>query len=102
VITRRLFAPAKASTAERQALPAQGHPRHLHGHGAGTESYAIIGQERIGQLLSSMPHDRRAIIEEAAGLRASRPRSGWPSCAWKAPSRTWRVWTTSSMKSRGR
>ena len=32
------------------------------------ESYAIIGQERIGQLLSSKPHDRRAIIEEAAGI----------------------------------
>ena len=32
------------------------------------ESYAIIGQERIGQLLSSKPHDRRAVIEEAAGI----------------------------------
>ena len=31
--------------------------------GLGPESYAIIGQERIGQLLSSKPHDRRAIIE---------------------------------------
>ncbi|HTY83919.1 MAG TPA: AAA family ATPase, partial [Silvibacterium sp.] len=33
------------------------------GTGLGPESYAIIGQERIGQLLSSKPHDRRAIIE---------------------------------------
>jgi len=38
------------------------------GTGLGPESYAIIGQERIGQLLSSRPHDRRAIIEEAAGI----------------------------------
>ena len=38
------------------------------GTGLGGESYAIIGQERIGQLLSSKPHDRRAIIEEAAGI----------------------------------
>ncbi len=38
------------------------------GTGLGPESYAIIGQERIGQLLSSKPHDRRAIIEEAAGV----------------------------------
>jgi chromosome segregation protein len=38
------------------------------GTGLGPESYAIIGQERIGQLLSSKPHDRRAIIEEAAGI----------------------------------
>src|ERR1039458_7650690 len=38
------------------------------GTGLGPESYAIMGQERIGQLLSSKPHDRRAIIEEAAGI----------------------------------
>jgi chromosome segregation protein len=38
------------------------------GTGLGPDSYAIIGQERIGQLLSSKPHDRRAIIEEAAGI----------------------------------
>jgi chromosome segregation protein len=38
------------------------------GTGLGPESYAIIGQERIGQLLSSKPHERRAIIEEAAGV----------------------------------
>ena len=38
------------------------------GTGLGPESYAIIGQERIGQLLSSKPHDRRAILEEAAGI----------------------------------
>ncbi len=38
------------------------------GTGLGPETYAIIGQERIGQLLSSKPHDRRAIIEEAAGI----------------------------------
>ncbi len=38
------------------------------GTGLGGESYAIIGQERIGQLLSAKPQDRRAIIEEAAGI----------------------------------
>src|SRR5580698_5320645 len=38
------------------------------GTGLGPESYAIIGQERIGQLLSSKPHDRRSILEEAAGI----------------------------------
>jgi chromosome segregation protein len=38
------------------------------GTGLGGESYAMIGQERIGQLLSSKPLDRRAIIEEAAGI----------------------------------
>lgn len=38
------------------------------GTGLGPESYAIIEQGRIGQILSTRPHDRRAIIEEAAGI----------------------------------
>jgi chromosome segregation protein len=38
------------------------------GTGLGPESYAIIEQGRIGQLLSSKPADRRAVIEEAAGV----------------------------------
>ena len=38
------------------------------GTGLGPESYAIIEQGRIGQLLSSKPADRRAVIEEAAGI----------------------------------
>ena len=38
------------------------------GTGLGPESYAIIEQGRIGQILSTKPQDRRAIIEEAAGI----------------------------------
>lgn len=38
------------------------------GTGLGPNSYAIIEQGRIGQLLSSKPSDRRALIEEAAGV----------------------------------
>jgi chromosome segregation protein len=38
------------------------------GTGLGPESYAIIEQGRIGQILSSKPLDRRAVIEEAAGI----------------------------------
>src|SRR5579875_2606266 len=38
------------------------------GTGLGPESYAIIEQGRIGQILSSKPSDRCAIIEEAAGV----------------------------------
>jgi chromosome segregation protein len=38
------------------------------GTGLGPESYAIIEQGRIGQLLSSRPQDRRSVIEEAAGI----------------------------------
>ena len=38
------------------------------GSGLGPESYAIIEQGRIGQILSTKPQDRRAVIEEAAGI----------------------------------
>ena len=38
------------------------------GTGLGPESYALIEQGRIGQILSSRPTDRRAVIEEAAGI----------------------------------
>jgi chromosome segregation protein len=38
------------------------------GTGIGTKAYAIIEQGRIGQIVSSRPQDRRAIIEEAAGI----------------------------------
>ena len=38
------------------------------GMGLGPDSYAIIEQGRIGQILNSKPMDRRAIIEEAAGV----------------------------------
>ncbi len=38
------------------------------GTGLGPEHYAIIEQGRVDQILSSRPNDRRAIIEEAAGV----------------------------------
>jgi chromosome segregation protein len=38
------------------------------GTGLGPEHYAIIEQGRIGQILSSKPIDRRAFVEEAAGV----------------------------------
>jgi chromosome segregation protein len=38
------------------------------GTGLGGAHYAIIEQGRIGQILSSKPLDRRALIEEAAGI----------------------------------
>jgi chromosome segregation protein len=54
------------------------------GTGLGGESYAMISQERIGSILSAKPLDRRAIIEEAAGI---------------TPSKTSRASTTSSKRS---
>jgi chromosome segregation protein len=38
------------------------------GTGLGPESYALIEQGRIGQILSTRPTDRRAMLEEAAGI----------------------------------
>ncbi len=38
------------------------------GTGVGTKAYSIIEQGRIGQIVSARPQDRRAIIEEAAGI----------------------------------
>ncbi len=68
-ITRRLF-----RSGESEYL-IDGHSARLRdiqdifmGSGLGPESYAIIEQGRIGQILSSKPQDRRAIIEEAAGI----------------------------------
>ncbi len=44
------------------------------GTGLGPESYAIIEQGRIGQILSNRPQDRRGVIEEAAGITKFRTR----------------------------
>ncbi len=69
VVTRRLY-----RSGESEYLM-NGRPCRLRdiqdlfmGTGLGPDSYAIIEQGRIGQILSSKPHDRRAIIEEAAGV----------------------------------
>ncbi len=68
-VTRRLF-----RSGESEYL-INGEPSRLRdiqdlfmGTGLGPESYAIIEQGRIGQILSSKPSDRRLILEEAAGV----------------------------------
>ena len=69
VVTRRLFRTGDSEYLLNGKLCRLSDIRDIFmGTGLGPESYAIIGQERIGQLLSSKPHDRRAIIEEAAGI----------------------------------
>ncbi len=69
VVTRRLFRSGESEYLLNGKLCRL---RDVHdifmGTGLGPESYAIIEQGRIGQILSSKPTDRRAIIEEAAGI----------------------------------
>lgn len=68
-VTRRLF---RSGESEYLIDGKQARLRDIQdifmGSGLGPESYAIIEQGRIGQILSSKPQDRRAVIEEAAGI----------------------------------
>ncbi len=69
VVTRRLFRSGESEYLMNGKLCRLRDIQDLFlGTGLGPESYAIIEQGRIGQILSSRPHDRRAIIEEAAGI----------------------------------
>ena len=69
VITRRLF---RSGESEYLINGKSARLRDIQdlfsGTGLGPESYAIIEQGRIGQILSNKPADRRSIIEEAAGI----------------------------------
>jgi len=69
VITRRLFRTGESEYLLNGKLCRLRDIQDIFmGTGLGPESYAIIGQERIGQILSAKPYDRRSIIEEAAGI----------------------------------
>jgi chromosome segregation protein len=68
-VTRRLFRSGESEYLLNGALCRLRDIQDIFmGTGLGPESYAIIEQGRIGQILSSKPSDRRAIIEEAAGI----------------------------------
>jgi len=68
-VTRRLF-----RSGESEYLINRTHCRLLDivelflGTGVGKSSYSIIEQGRVGLIVSSKPEDRRAFIEEAAGV----------------------------------
>ena len=69
VVTRRLFRSGDSEYLLNGRLCRLRDIQELFmGTGLGPESYALIEQGRIGQILSSRPTDRRAIIEEAAGI----------------------------------
>jgi len=69
VVTRRLFRTGESEYLMNGKLCRLRDIQELFmGTGLGPESYALIEQGRIGQILSSRPTDRRAILEEAAGI----------------------------------
>ncbi len=69
IITRRLFRSGESEyLIDGKAARLRDIQDIFMGTGLGPESYAIIEQGRIGQILSSKPQDRRAVIEEAAGV----------------------------------
>ena len=68
-ITRRLFRSGESEyLIDGRAARLRDIQDLFMGTGLGPESYAIIEQGRIGQILSSKPQDRRNVIEEAAGI----------------------------------
>ncbi len=68
-ITRRLFRSGESEyLIDGRAARLRDIQDLFMGTGLGPESYAIIEQGRIGQILSSKPYDRRGVIEEAAGI----------------------------------
>jgi len=69
VITRRLYRSGESEyLINGRAARLRDIQDLFSGTGLGPESYAIIEQGRIGQILSNKPADRRAVIEEAAGI----------------------------------
>ncbi|MEQ9496165.1 MAG: AAA family ATPase [Deltaproteobacteria bacterium] len=68
-VTRRLF---RDGTSEYAINKVQCRLRDIHdlfmGTGIGKNAYSIIEQGRIGLIVTSKPEDRRAIIEDAAGV----------------------------------
>ena len=69
VVTRRLY---RNGDSEYQMNGRTCRLRDIHemfmDTGLGSKAYSIIEQGKIGQVLSTKPADRRAIIEEAAGI----------------------------------
>ena len=73
------------------------------GTGLGPESYAIIEQGRIGQILSNQARRTAAPSSKKRPASAnSKPGSGWPKRSWKARSKIWRACSTFWKKSAGR
>jgi chromosome segregation protein len=68
-ITRRLYKTGESEyEINRQKARLKDISEFFMGTGVGTKAYSIIEQGRVNEVISAKPHDRRAIIEEAAGI----------------------------------
>ncbi len=68
-VTRRLFRDGTSEyLVNKQAARLRDVIELFLGTGIGTKSYSIIEQGRIGLIVTSKPEDRRALIEDAAGI----------------------------------
>lgn len=68
-ITRRLYKNGESEyEINRQKARLKDISEFFMGTGVGTRAYSIIEQGRVNEVISAKPQDRRAIIEEAAGI----------------------------------
>ena len=68
-VTRRLFRDGTSQyLINKQVCRLRDVQELFMGTGIGTKSYAIIEQGRIGLVVTAKPEDRRALIEDAAGI----------------------------------
>ena len=68
-ITRRVFRSGESGYfLNRKACRLKDIQRLFMDTGVGTDSYSILEQGKIDQILSSRPEDRRAVFEEASGI----------------------------------
>lgn len=68
-ITRRLYKTGESEyEINRQKARLKDISEFFMGTGVGTKAYSIIEQGRVNEVISAKPQDRRAIIEEAAGI----------------------------------
>ncbi len=68
-ITRRLYKSGESEyEINRQKARLKDISEFFMGTGVGTKAYSIIEQGRVNEVISAKPQDRRAIIEEAAGI----------------------------------
>ncbi len=75
IITRKLFRSGESEYyINKQPARLRDIVDLLHECGIGKEGYTIIGQGKVGEIMSAKPEDRRLIFEEATGIAKNKTR----------------------------